>query len=295
MRLEHPPGLPDEAQAFLERGGIELSIPLIVGRGLVGLYNLGPKLSGGPYNRYEVRLLHLLGGQAAVAVENSRLYADIKKSLEEKEVLLKEIHHRVKNNLQIVSSLLSLQSRYIKDKRMVEMLKDGQNRIKSMALVHEKLYQAGDLAKIDPSGYIRDLASYLLRSYEAMPGGVGLKVKADDVLMGIDTAIPCGLIISELVSNSLKHAFPLCAQNSADKTGCREDEIVIDLSSGNDGKFTLIVSDNGIGFPKDLDFRRTESMGLQLVNTLIDQIGGTIELDIRGGTEFKITFAEPKY
>ena len=217
--------------------------------------------------------------------ERKRAEDQIKASLKEKEVLLREIHHRVKNNLQIISSLLKLQSRYIKDKQTLHVFKESQNRIRSMALIHEKLYQSRELARIDFVEYVRSLVANLFRSYEVNSDLITLKTNIDDVFLGIDTAIPCGLIIDELVSNSLKYAF----------TEGRQGEIHIDLHSNKESKFTLIVSDNGVGFPKDLDFRNTESLGLQLTCTLVDQLQGTIELDRSGGTEFKITFPEPKY
>ena len=221
------------------------------------------------------RLLVLLQDvtERRVAEERIRL------SLKEKEVLLKEVHHRVKNNLQIISSLLNLQSKYIKDDQALEMFKESRNRIRSMTLIHEKLYRSKDLANIDVAEYIQNLSSNLFRSYSA--GRISLKTQVDDMLLS--TAIPCGLIINELVSNSLKHAFP-------EKQG----EIYVNLHR-DDGRSTLIVSDNGVGFPENVDFRNTDSLGLQLVCTLTDQLDGAIELNRRDGTEFKITFGEIKY
>jgi two-component sensor histidine kinase len=208
-----------------------------------------------------------------------RAEEQIKASLKEKEVLLKEIHHRVKNNLQVVSSLLNLQSGYIRDKEALEMFKESQNRVKSMALIHEKLYQSKDLSRVNFADYIQILLAHLFYSYAINSRTITLKINVGDVLLGIETAIPCGLIINELVSNSLKHAFP------AGKQG----EIRIDLHSDNN-RFRLIVGDTGVGFPKDLDFRNTGTLGLELVDTLTDQLGGTIELHSNGGTECKIIF-----
>ena len=219
--------------------------------------------------------------QAEIA-ERKRAEEQIKASLGEKEVLLKEIHHRVKNNLQVVSSMLFLQSRSIKEEETVEMFQESRNRVRSMALVHERLYQSPDLARIDFAEYARNLTSYLFRSYGVHSNVIQLKVNVDDVFLSIDTAVPCGLILNELVSNSLKHAFP----------DGREGEIRIELGSDDDNRFTLMFGDNGVGFPEDLDFRNTESLGLQLVNNLVHQLEGTIELDRSGGTAFKITFAE---
>jgi len=202
----------------------------------------------------------------------------IKASLQEKEVLLKEIHHRVKNNLQIISSLLNLQSGYIQDKDASEMFKESRDRIRAMSLIHEKLYQSKDLARIDFAEYMRHLTRHLFRSYGVNSRAVGLKINVDKVLLDIDTAIPCGLIVNELVSNSLKYAFPPGV----------EGEICISLHPENDGRLVLMVSDNGAGLPPDFDLHKTDSLGLQLVNTLTDQLEGTIALDRSGGTAFKI-------
>jgi PAS domain S-box-containing protein len=204
----------------------------------------------------------------------------IKSSLREKEVLLKEIHHRVKNNLQIISSLLNLQSTHIRDPRALEVFKEGQGRVRSMALIHEKLYQSEDLARVDFYEYISNLAAYLFRSYEVNSGAVKLNVESEDVLLGVDTAIPCGLIINELVSNSLKHAFPRGTGGS----------INIRLRPAGPELLTLAVSDDGVGLPPGFDVRNTPSLGLQLVNTLARQLGGEVEVERGAGAEFKITF-----
>ena len=205
----------------------------------------------------------------------------IKASLKEKEILLQEIHHRVKNNLQIVSSLLNLQSQYIKDKKYAEMLRESQNRIKSMALIHERLYQSENLAKINLNEYIKTLVHTLIRSYKVSTERIRLQIDVEDVSFGIDAAIPCGLIINELVSNSLKHAFP-------DRKG----EIAVTLHSV-DGTIELTVSDNGVGIPEDIDFKNTETLGLRLVTILAeDQLNGKVNLIKSKGTTFHITFKE---
>jgi two-component system, sensor histidine kinase PdtaS len=212
--------------------------------------------------------------------ERKREEEKIRASLREKEILLKEIHHRVKNNLQIISSLLNLQSAHIRDPRALEVFKEGQGRVRSMALIHEKLYQSADLARVDFSEYIRNLAAYLFRSYEVNAGAVTLNVEAEDVLLGVDTAIPCGLIINELVSNSLKHAFP----------GATRGAINITLRPGGGERLTLCVSDDGVGLPEGFDLLDTPSLGLQLVNTLARQLGGEVEVGDGAGARFSITF-----
>ena len=218
--------------------------------------------------------------EAGIRSERREYDIQIKQSLQEKELLLREIHHRVKNNMQIISSLLRLQSRYVTDEKYLEMFKDSQNRIMSMALVHEKLYDSNDLTRINIKNYINDLVGNLLESYRMDKNITIMDASIDDVALGIDAAIPCGLIISELVSNSLKHAFP-------DNTG---GGIRISLSRTDD-TVKLIISDNGIGLPEAVDFRNTESLGLRLVTILTEnQLNGEINLNRNNGTEFNITF-----
>lgn len=216
--------------------------------------------------------------------ERVRADEQIKASLREKEVLLKEIHHRVKNNLQVISSLLNLQSSFIQDQQDLEIFQDSQNRVYSMALIHERLYQSQDLARIDLAEYIRDLAAHLIRSYKDSSERVALKVDAEGGFLNIDIAVPCGLILNELVSNALKHAFP----------DARTGEIHVELYADHDHQFIFRVSDNGVGLPQDLDFQNTQSLGLQLVNMLVSQLDGTIELNRGLGTEFKIRFSVPE-
>ncbi len=211
--------------------------------------------------------------------ERRRAEERITASLHEKEILLREIHHRVKNNLQVISSLLSLQAGHVGAPQVRTLLQDSQNRIRSMVLVHEKLYQSENLAQVDFAEYVRGLAVSLLGSCGADARGIALKVEADDVFLGIDEAVPCGLILNELVSNALKHAFP----------DGRRGEIWIGLSENGARQVTLTVGDDGVGLPRGLDFRATESLGLQLVTTLMGQLGGEISLAGGRGTEFKIT------
>jgi two-component sensor histidine kinase len=206
-------------------------------------------------------------------------------SLREKEILLREIHHRTKNNMQIISSLLRLQSKQLEDKKGIAMLKDSQNRIQSMSLIHEKLYESKDLAKVDFGRYIEELTRGLVRFFGERAGRIRLDLDIKDIYLGIDTAIPCGLIINELVTNSLKYAFP----------EGREGTIHISIRRNAEERIELVISDNGIGIPDDLDFRNTRTLGLQLVTTLSEhQLQGSIELDRTEGTEFSIKFSEIK-
>ncbi len=208
----------------------------------------------------------------------------IKASLKEKELLLKEIHHRVKNNLQIISSLLNLQSSYIKDKESLEIFRESQNRVKSMALIHEELYKASNLSQIDFKKYVENLINHLYQSYRLVSKTVTFTINTKDISLDIETAIPLGLIINELVSNSLKYAF------KKNNIG----QIFVDLKN-IDTSFELIVSDNGVGLPKGFDFTNTNTLGSQLVISLTDQIDGSIKIDNSDGAKFTIRFEELKY
>lgn len=208
----------------------------------------------------------------------------ISQSLREKELLLKEIHHRVKNNLQVVSSLLKLQSGYVKDENSLDVLIDSQNRVRSMALVHQKLYQSKDFSEIDLSEYIKQLCDHLITVFKTRADNIKISVKSEDLNLSIDYAIPCGLILNELISNSLKYAFP----------NGKKGEILIVLNKNSDGKYFISLSDNGIGFPENIDYRKTKSLGLQLVNTLVGQIDGIITMENKSGTSYTITFPPQK-
>jgi len=212
--------------------------------------------------------------------ERKHVEKQLNVSLEEKEILLKEIHHRAKNNMQIISSLLGLQSWYIKDERILEIFSELQHRIKSMALIHEKLYISEDLSRVELSDYIKSLTANLFSMYRVGMADVTLKQDIKDVYLDIKRAIPCGLIINELVLNSLKHAFP----------DGKKGEIVVKMYADRRKKHTLIVRDTGVGFPEGLDFRNTETLGMRLVGDLVKQLKGTIKLDIKGGSTFRITF-----
>lgn len=213
--------------------------------------------------------------------ERRRAEDQIRAALEEKVVLLKEIHHRVKNNMQIVSSLLRLQSRYLRNEEAQKVFQNSQNRIKTMALIHERLYRSRDFSRIDFARYVEDLAANLYHCYGANAEAIPLKICGQEIFLGMDKAIPCGLIVNELVSNSLKHAFP----------GREKGEIQIALTAEAD-KITLKINDNGAGLPPHVDPEKPESFGLELVTALVEQLDGTMELGNNGGAEFRITFPE---
>jgi len=214
--------------------------------------------------------------------ERKQAEAWLQASLREKEVLLKEIHHRVKNNLQVVSSLLALQAKSAADPQVYQMFQDSRSRIQAMSLIHERLYRAKDLASIDAREYVCDLVAHLFSIYASPTRVVRSQVRVDDLALAIDTAIPCGLLLTELVSNVLKHAYPPEWE--------REGKIDVELRAAEGEWLTLTVSDDGVGLPADLDLKQAQSLGLQLVNLLARQIKGTVEVDRSAGTTFRITF-----
>ncbi|AKJ39666.1 histidine kinase dimerization/phosphoacceptor domain -containing protein [Methanosarcina barkeri] len=235
--------------------------------------------------------------------------------LQMEEIRKKEIHHRIKNNLQVISMLLYLESGNFTDRDVIEAFRDSQNRVKSMALVHEKLYQSEDMVSVDFADYIKNLVDYLFQSYSLDSRKVSLKLDVEKVFLGMDTAVPLGIIVNELVSNSLKHAFagekegeiyielhrsrenstlqnkdPDNSENTKSRPQNNEQTDLNGVTEDKDEKLILIVRDNGKGFPENLDFRNTTSLGLQLVTTLVDQIEGDIRLDRCRGTSFEISF-----
>ena len=254
------------------------------------------KHKSGEYRWFETngRPIQTPSGQARIILhsrditERKSAVVEVQKSLVEKESLLREIHHRVKNNLQVISSLLSLQSDYAKQEDTLRLFRESQNRIYTIALIHEQLYQSKDLAEIDIGNYIKNLTDNLKSVYVDGENSVAVDIESEDIAVNIDTAIPCGLIINELFSNCLKHAF--VPRNGAQERENARDLISVGFNSNNCGSLVLSVKDNGVGLPEDLNYKDTESLGLQLVCTLTEQLGGVIELQNCGGCEFKITF-----
>jgi PAS domain S-box-containing protein len=220
--------------------------------------------------------------------ERKKNEEQIQESLQQKESLLREIHHRVKNNLQVISSLLSLQSDYAKDKESLARFYESQSRISTIALIHEKLYQSRNIDEIKMLDYITDLTRNLLRVYKDLGGNIDVQINAYDISIDIDRAIPCGLIINELFSNCLKHAFR--DAGSEEKSRKRRNKITVEINSDPDGLLILSVKDNGVGFPGHLDIRNTDTLGLQLITTLADQLKGKIEVANDNGTAFTVVF-----
>jgi PAS domain S-box-containing protein len=222
----------------------------------------------------------LVGGIAVDITDRIKVEQKLKISLKEKEVLLKEVYHRVKNNLQITSSLLELQSAHIRDEFDRELFRESQNRLSTMAMIHEQLYKTDNLSSINMQDYITNLVTGLLKSYDA--GNVKTDIRVDDTLFALDTAIPLGLIINEIVTNSLKHAFR--------KQILKENRLTIRLSKRADNVMQLIVADNGPGLPSQDVIDSKKSLGMELIEALTLQLAGKLDIRSDGGAAFAITF-----
>ena len=270
-----------------------LAVPILTGPRVDGVFYVSnPPFH--PFTDRDEELLVRLATHAAIAIQNAQLYRQVQEelvqrrqaeaqltaSLREKEVLLKEVHHRVKNNLQIVSSLLELQSDALDDAALLAQFRDSQDRIRSMALVHETLYQSQELARLDLAHYIHTLSAQLVQSYNIDPQRITVRIQVHTVVLDMDQAIPCGLILNELLSNAFKYAFPHNCSG----------EVYVALHADTAQQVALVVRDDGIGFPDEIDFRHTESLGLQLVVMLTEQLQGTITLERADGTTFTLTF-----
>ena len=237
-----------------------------------------------PYRSQRGELLGVVGITRNIT-ELKQIDRQLAASLAEKDILLKEIHHRVKNNLQVISSLLDLQSEYIQDQQALRAFQESQQRIKSMSLIHERLYQHGDLARVDLVEYIENLTRNLFQSYRVGNQAISLTCHIEPIYLGLDTAIPCGLIINELVTNALKYAFP---------TGGQSGQIEVVFKAVGNHQLCLTVRDDGVGLPSELELEQATTLGLILVTTLVKQLNGTLEIKREAGTEIMITFAESK-
>jgi PAS domain S-box-containing protein len=293
------PRVSPRERTSMARFGVKsmLNVPLKVRDKPFGYIELWESRHRRAFTAEEIDLVLAIARQLSMGIENVRLYEQaqqelaerkrteerIQASLTEKEVLLKEIHHRVKNNLQVISSLLDMQSLSIETPAAIQALQDSRSRVRTMAYVHERLYQSEDLVSIDVTDFVASLTSHLLGVYEEQASAISLVQQIDSISLDLDTAIPCGLIINELVSNALKYAFP--------PESIEGGEIRIRLSSLPEGELELMVSDNGVGLSEDIEPLATKSLGLRLVTMLTQQLQGTVELDRSRGTTFRIKFA----
>jgi len=262
-----------------KRSRAVLCLPLMKQAKLIGVLYLENDLAPGVFTPPRIAVLDLLASQAAISLENASL-EEKGALLEEKEALLQEVHHRVKNNLQLISSLLNLQASRVTDRSVAELFADSRNRVRSMALVHENLYRAGNFARIAMATHVKNLCGHLARAYDVRQMAVELQIEVDDVQLDMNRAVSCGLIVNELVSNALKHAFP-------DGRGGR---VRVELGVAGEGRCKLAVADDGVGIAPEFSLAEADSLGLQLVHDLTHQLHGTLELSRTGGTTFNILF-----
>ena len=259
---------------------IWLGVPLKFEDKIIGLVVVQSYDDPDLYNETDLEILSFVSDEIALAIEHKKAEDQIINSLKEKEILLMEVHHRVKNNMQIISSLLKLQAGYVKDKQALELFKNSQNRVKSMSLIHEKIYRSKDLASVDFEDYVKSLSYNLFSTYGINTNKVKLELKVAKHSIDMNKAIPCGLIVNELLSNSLKHAFPKG----------RSGKIVVGLSINKNDEFELTVEDNGIGMQKEIDLDKLDSLGLQLIDALTSQLKGKISFDSNNGMKTKLIF-----
>jgi PAS domain S-box-containing protein len=279
--------------------------PIFVGDSLWGLLGIYQNREPREWQTWEVELLEQIADQLAIAIQQSQLYKQVqtelqerqraeeklRRSLQEKEVLLKEIHHRVKNNMQLVSSMLRLQTDNISDPHTLELFNESQQRVKTMALIHEHLYRLRDLAHINFAAYIQDLARDVLLSYRKLIASVKLTLDVESIDLDLDTAIPCGLIVNELMSNALKYAFPNVGDRTHSPIGSNH-EIKIQFKRDEPTGYVLTVLDNGVGVPTGINPETTNTLGMQLVYGLTQQLQGQLELSRNHGSTFTIRFGK---
>jgi len=238
---------------------------------------------GGAYTARDVQALSRLVALFTLALERKQYQERTDAALREKEILVREVHHRVKNNLQVITSLLNLQAQSVKDPRALQVIEDSKNRVRSMAMVHEQLYRSDDLSRVDFGAYTRRLVASLFSAYGVQSSRVRLRLEVPEVALGVDTVVCCGLILHELVSNALKHAFP----------GDRQGELAISLQPAGPGKWRLVVADTGVGLSPWMDPVRAQSLGLRLVRILAQQLDASLRWESGPGTRFEIEFHDP--
>ncbi|MBU4534261.1 MAG: PAS domain S-box protein [Euryarchaeota archaeon] len=260
-----------------------ISVPVMAENELLGQIALANSTDG--YNDNDLEALEKLAEFYALAIQRMRYKEDLVNSIKDKELLLRETHHRVKNNLQIIASLLNLQSAETQEEEAQEFCRVSQDRVRSMALIHEKLYKSPNISRINFYDYVKSLTESLFHNYTTYPGSVKLELDIDNISLDLDTAIPCGLLLNELITNSLKYAFP------QGDTGT----ITINFKSLAAGEYQLVIGDDGVGLPPGFELDKVETLGLQIVLSLVKQIDGTIKLDQTSGTVYTIHFQEISY
>ncbi len=257
-----------------------LGLPLVVGEQAIGILSMQNRQAEA-YGHSQIKTLELVATQVSIAIKNSQLYERLKTTLEEREALIRELYHRTRNNMNLIIALLNMQAEGFADERLKATFAVAEHRIRSMAIVHEKLIESGDLSRINLSSYIGDLVAYLMRSYSVSPERVTFCSRMEDIHVSIETAMPCGLILNELISNSLKHAFP----------GDRVGTISVDFSGKPDTGIFLRVGDNGVGLPPGFDVRQHGNLGLRTIFLLgEEQLKAKVEFSSEQGLACELRF-----
>jgi two-component sensor histidine kinase len=238
------------------------------------------ELYEGPFLREERDLINSIASRLGLIFKNKKIDEQIKKDLKEKNVMLQEIHHRVKNNMQIISSILHLQSQRITDKKSMMSLQVCRDRIKTMALIHENLYESQNLAEVDMASYTKKMTTHLFSVNSTLSNRINLKVDIENIFLDINRAIPVGLIINELVTNAFTHGFPENKKGS----------VFVQIKLLGKDTYNLIVFDNGVGLPERYEWTNPKTLGLQLVSSLVNQINGTLNINRLKGTRVQIKF-----
>ncbi len=264
-----------------------LGLPFMLDGQIVGMVGIANRPDG--YSDEIVKYLAPFATVCANIIESYKIEqkrketeAALQQTLDDKDILMREVHHRVKNNLAVIQSLLRLQLKDITDDKSKEYFHDAENRVKSMTMIHEMLHKAADITKLSTSDYIQRFVETLFYNYKIQANHISLEYDIQNIELDVDTMIPLGLIINELVSNALKYAFP-------DEM---KGELIISLKKQEEVGYELIINDTGVGLPEDFDIKKITSLGLQIVNSLVTQINGTLEVSNKDGATFRVLFAE---
>jgi two-component sensor histidine kinase len=280
-------GMKPEYLEYVKMFGLSsmLFVPVESDEKILGTLSMYRNKPGNPFIIEDQMFLQNVAGKIGFAISKAKLFNNLKSALKEKEVLLRELYHRTKNNMQVINSLLGLRKESAQDDSVKMILQDMRNRVAAIALVHQKLYQSKDLSNIDLKEYLKDLINLLISSYSDH-NNINLKLDMENISVLIDIAVPLGLIVNELISNSFKHAFP----------NGMEGEISMFLHRHQNGTIELKISDNGIGIPKGMDILNNETLGVQLLNSIVEsQLGGTINLETQNGVTCTIRFNDLLY
>ncbi len=257
-----------------------LGVPMIVRQTVVGVITVD-RARVQPFSDEEVQLVSTFAAHVGAAINNARLYRDLARAAEMREYLLRELHHRVKNNMQLVSSILALQSRTLRDSQARDVLRELQLRVRSLGLVHEALHEAADVGEVDLGGYLRSVVTNILAEY-AVDHPVRAQISADEVTVGVDLSVPLGLIVGEITLNAVKHAFPDREQGTLSCNLRRRGQ-----------EISLTLADDGVGIRGEVNLKSPESFGLRLITALTEQLGGNVEVEVEGGTRWNLTFELP--